>query len=93
MESYHQSISAGVVRSCPCTVDTQESHELGPQARLKLAAAVRCKGGGYSKTGNPPRQEGLCDCFRGDVGEGNGLGPPGEAVHTCKQVGVALRGG
>ena len=42
--------------------------------------------------GNPPRQEGLCDCFCGDVGEGNGLRPPGEVVHTRKQVGVALRG-
>ena len=24
---------------------------------------------------------------------GNGFRPPGEAIHTCKQVGVALRGG
>ena len=52
MESFHQAISAGMLSSYPSTVDTQESHELGPQARLKMAAAVRCKG----MVGNPKRE-------------------------------------
>ena len=37
---------------------------------------------GTPKTGNPTRQEGVGNCLRGDVGEGNGLRQMGKVIHA-----------
>ena len=92
VKTFHQAISAGVIRCCSYVFGSQESCECLPQVRLKLPTSVRCDSGGCTKTSDPGADERLSHSLSSAVLDGYCFWPACKAVYTCQQVCKTTRG-
>ena len=82
----YKSVGDRVLQNGPYALGSQESHQLLPESRLKLAAMVSGDSGRNSELCYPTTDESLGHYLSSDVADGNGFWPASKPVDTSEDV-------
>ena len=86
VEPLHHPVGLRVVCSGLVVYNAEDTAKALPEAGNELGPAIGGQMGGDPKTGDPVGDEGVGTVGGGGGGHGDGLGPPGGAVHDGEKV-------
>ena len=90
VEAFHQAIRDGMVGRRVDVLGAKQFHQLAPQVRLELSAAICGQGRRYPESRNPSGHKGLCHSLSRAVDNGYGLGPTSKTIYARQDIDIPI---